>query len=141
MEIRKAEPMIEFKRRWLAGLVAFLVVLQIITPSRAWIALIVGLGGTLAAGYYWAQQMAGSVTLSREQHYNWVHVGDLLEERFTLCNNSPLPVVWVEVDDQSNLPDYSARSVRSAGAHGTIEWRIEGICHRRGSTCGRSGGR
>ena len=132
MEIRKAEPIIQFRRRWLAGLVALFIVLQIITPSRAWIALIVGLGGTLAAGYYWARQMAGNVTLTREQHYNWVHVGDLLEERFTLRNNSPLPIVWVEVDDRSDLPDYTARSVRSAGAHDTIEWRIEGICRRRG---------
>ena len=132
METRKAEPIITFRRRWLAGLVALLIVLQIITPSRAWIALIVGLGATLAAGYYWARQMAGYVTLAREQHYDWIHVGDLLEERFTLRNNGPLPVAWVEVDDRSDLPDYSARSVRSAGAHETIEWRIEGICRRRG---------
>ncbi len=132
MEIRKAEPIIQFRRRWLVGLVALFVVLQIITPSRAWIALILSLGGTLAAGYYWARQMAGNVTLTREQHYNWVHVGDLLEERFTLINSSPLPVVWVEVDDRSDLPDYTARSVRSAGGHQTLEWRIEGICRRRG---------
>ena len=132
MEIRNAEPIIEFRRRWLIGLVALFVVLQIITPSRAWIALIVGLGGTLAAGYCWARQMASKVTLTREQHYNWVHVGDLLEERFTLHNRSSLPVVWVEVDDRSDLPDYSARSVRSAGGYETLEWRSEGICHRRG---------
>ena len=132
METRKAEPIITFRRRWLAGLVALLIVLQIITPSRAWIALIVGLGATLAAGYYWARQMAGYVTLAREQYYDWVHVGDLLEERFTLLNDSSLPVAWVEVDDRSDLPDYTARSVRSAGPHETIEWRTEGICHRRG---------
>jgi uncharacterized protein (DUF58 family) len=132
VEIRKAEPVIEFRRRWLAGLVGLLVVLQVMTPSRAWIALLVCLGGTLATGYCWARQMAGHVTLTREQHYNWVHVGDLLEERFSLRNDSPLPIVWVEVDDRSDLPDYSAASVRSAGAHETVEWRIEGICHRRG---------
>jgi uncharacterized protein (DUF58 family) len=132
MESRKAEPIIQFKRRWLVGLVALFVVLQIITPSRAWIALIFGLGGTLAAGYYWARQMAGNVTLTRNQHYNWVHVGDLLEERFALVNRSSLPVVWVEVDDRSDLPGYSARSVRSTGGYQTLEWRSEGICHRRG---------
>jgi len=40
MEIRKAEPIILLGRRWLVGRVALFVVLQIITPSRAWIALI-----------------------------------------------------------------------------------------------------
>jgi uncharacterized protein (DUF58 family) len=132
METQRTEPTIEFRRRWLVGLVALFVVLQIITPSRAWIVLIISLGGTLAAAYYWARQMARGVMLTREQHYNWVHVGDLLEERFTLTNNSSLPVIWVEVDDKSDLPDYAAGSVRSAGANETIEWRIEGICRRRG---------
>ncbi len=132
MESRKAEPIIQFRRRWLIGLVALVIVLQIITPSRAWIALILSLGGTLAAGYYWARQMAGNVTLTREQHYDWVHVGDLLEERFTLCNTSFLPVVWVEVDDHSDLPGYTTRSVRSAGSQQTLEWRTEGICRQRG---------
>jgi uncharacterized protein (DUF58 family) len=132
MEIRKAEPIIQFRRRWLVVLVALFVVLQIITPSRAWIVLIFSLGGTLAAGYCWARQMADNVALTREQHYNWVHVGDLLEERFTLTNRSFLPVVWVEVDDRSDLPGYAARSVRSAGGYQTMEWRIEGICRRRG---------
>ena len=132
MEIRKAEPIVQFRRRWLAGLVALFVMLQIVTPSRVWIVLILSLGGTLAAGYYWARQMAENVTLTREQRYDWVHVGDLLEERFVLSNDSFLPIIWVEVDDHSDLPGYSARSVRSAGAYQTLEWRTEGICHRRG---------
>ena len=132
MESRKAEPTIQFRRRWLVGLVALFVVLQIVTPSRTWIILILSLGGTLAAGYYWARQMAGQVTLTRKQRYDWVHVGDLLEERFTLYNNSALPVVWVEIDDHSDLPGYAARSVRSVESQQILEWRTEGICHRRG---------
>jgi uncharacterized protein (DUF58 family) len=76
--------------------------------------------------------MASNVTLSRQQHYGWVHVGDLLEERFSLRNSSFLPVLWVEIDDQSDLPGYSAASVRSADPGQNLQWRTEGTCRQRG---------
>jgi len=76
--------------------------------------------------------MAASLILTREQHYGWVHVGDLLEERFSMRNDSLLPATWVEIDDHSDLPGYSARSVRSADGHQTIKWRTDGICRQRG---------
>jgi uncharacterized protein (DUF58 family) len=123
---------IQMKRRWVVGLLVILAVLHVVAPSRAWIILLVGLGGTLAGSYLWARQMAQHVSLTREQHYGWAHVGDLLEERFTLTNASVLPVLWAEIDDRSDLPGYDARSVRSAAAQQQIEWRTEGICRRRG---------
>jgi uncharacterized protein (DUF58 family) len=123
---------IQPKRRWVWGLIAILFVLQLVIPSRTWVALLVGLGGTLLLGYWWARQMAERVDIVREQHYGWVHVGDLLEERFTLQNNSILPALWVEIDDQSDLPGYTARSVRSVNGQQTLRWRTEGICRQRG---------
>ena len=123
---------IKLKSRWLLGLLVALLLVQLVTPSRAWTFLLVGLGGVVALGYVWARQMAAKLTISREQHYGWVHVGDLLEERFSLCNESLLPALWVEINDQSDLPGYSARSVRSADAQHTVSWRTEGICRQRG---------
>ena len=120
------------KTRWLLGLLPVLLVLQLVIPSRAWTILLLGLGGTLALGYLWARQMASGLRVIREQHYGWAHVGDLLEERFIMRNGSFLPTLWVEIDDQSDLPGYSARSVRAADANQTIQWRTEGICRQRG---------
>ena len=120
------------KTRWLLGLLPLLFLLQLIMPSRAWTILLLGLGGTLAFSYLWARQMASRLIVTREQRYGWVHVGDLLEERFTMRNDSMLPSLWVEVDDHSDLPGYSARSVRAADGHQTVTWRTEGICRQRG---------
>lgn len=120
------------KARWLLGLLPVLLFLQLVIPSRAWTILLLGLGGTLALGFLWARQMASRLTVIREQHYGWVHVGDLLEERFVMRNGSFLPTLWVEIDDQSDLPGYSARSVRAADANQTIQWRTEGTCRQRG---------
>ncbi|NIV33459.1 MAG: DUF58 domain-containing protein [Anaerolineae bacterium] len=120
------------KTRWLLGLLLFLLLAQLVMPSRAWTILLLGLGGTLAFSYLWARQMAGKLEVIREQYYGWVHVGDLLEERFTLRNNSFLPSLWVEVDDHSDLPGYSAQSVRVADGNQVVQWRTEGICRQRG---------
>ena len=123
---------IRLKAHWVVGLLALPFLLQLIIPSRVWIALLIGIGGALGLGYFWARQMAEKVTLSREQYYGWVHVGDLLEERFTLQNKAFLPALWVEIDDRSDLPGYTARSVRSADGGQTVRWRTEGICRQRG---------
>ncbi|MFN2183081.1 MAG: DUF58 domain-containing protein [Anaerolineae bacterium] len=120
------------KTRWLLGLLPVLLLLQLVIPSRAWIILLLGIGGTLGIGYLWARQMASKLRVIREQHYGWAHVGDLLEERFIMRNGSFLPTLWVEIDDQSDLPGYSARSVRAADANQTTQWRTEGICRQRG---------
>ena len=101
---------IQLRSRWIWGPIVLLFVLQMVIPSRAWVALLVGLGGSLGLGYYWARQMSEKMTITREQYYGWAHVGDLLEEQFTLQNGSFLPVLWVEIDDHSTLPGYTARS-------------------------------
>jgi uncharacterized protein (DUF58 family) len=120
------------KNRWLWGLLVALLLLQLIIPNRAWTFLLLSLGGIWAVSYIWARQLAEKLTVTREQHYGWVHVGDLLEERFSMQNNALFPALWVEIDDQSDLPGYTARSVRSSGSRETIEWRTEGTCRLRG---------
>ena len=111
---------------------ALLVAVQIVIPSRVWVILLVGLGGAVGVGYLWARQLARKLRIAREQRYGWVHVGDLLEEQFELHNASYLPALWVEIDDHSDLPGYTARSVRGVGSLETIHWRTEGICRQRG---------
>ena len=123
---------IELKKPWILIILVIPFLLQTVLPSRAWIALFFSLGGALGLGYLWMRQLADKITLTREQRYGWVHVGDLLEERFTLCNDSMFPILWLEIDDRSDLPGYTARSVRSLGGHQTLEWRTEGICRLRG---------
>jgi uncharacterized protein (DUF58 family) len=120
------------QRRWLLAAALVLLLLQAVIPSRVWIGLLILGAGAVGGAYLWAQQMARHLEVVREQHYGWAHVGDLLEERFTLSNQSALPVLWLEIDDQSDLPGYSARSVRSAESNQAVTWRTEGICRQRG---------
>jgi uncharacterized protein (DUF58 family) len=121
-----------FTKRWIVAVLAIPFVLHIVVPSRAWLAVLVCIGGAVVLSYFWVRQLAKGLTLAREQYYGWVHVGDVLEERFTLRNDAFLPALWVEIDDQSDLPGYSARTVRSAGGKETIRWRTQGTCRQRG---------
>jgi uncharacterized protein (DUF58 family) len=64
--------------------------------------------------------------------FGWAQVGDRLEERFTLTNNSRLPALWVEVTDGTNLPGYQASQVRAVSGLGDNRWQTEGVCTHRG---------
>ncbi len=118
--------------RWLPAAALVLLLLQAVVPNRVWIGLLVLGAGVVGGAYLWARQMAAHLEVEREQHYGWAHVGDLLEERFTLTNRSFLPAVWVEIDDHSDLPGYSARTVRGAESGQATTWRTEGVCRQRG---------
>ena len=116
----------------LVPLLALLIGLQIIAPSKVWMTLIVGLGTTLALSWVWARQMQKHASLVREKRYNWTRVGDRLEERFTLQNTGLLPVLWAEVDDQSTVPGYQPNRVTGVEGNHSSQWTVAGVCHQRG---------
>jgi uncharacterized protein (DUF58 family) len=123
---------IQLTARWLLGLLALLFLVQIVVPSRVWTVLLVGVGGALALGYLWVSQLARHLALHRQRRYGWAHVGDVLEERFAVQNRSLLGAVWLEIDDRSDLPGYSANTVRSVEGRQTLRWRTQATCRQRG---------
>jgi uncharacterized protein (DUF58 family) len=132
MSDRRASITIDPRARWLLAAALVLLLLEAVIPNRVWIGLLILSSGTVGGLVLWARQMAEHLEVEREQHYGWAHVGDLLEERFALTNHSFLPVLWLEIDDRSDLPGYSARTVRSAEGNQTVTWRTEGVCRQRG---------
>jgi uncharacterized protein (DUF58 family) len=113
-------------------LAILLLFLQLIWPSRAWMTLIIILGGTWLLSFFWTYSLARHLFVERALRYGWAQVGDLLEERFTIINDSFLPGLWLEVEDHSNLPNYVAGRVTSISASASLEWKTEGTCTRRG---------
>jgi len=129
---RPAHLQLRFRGWAAAALLALLVAQQAVSASRAWVAAIVALGLLLGLGYAWARALATRVTCQRALRHGWVQVGDLLEEVFTLRNDSPWPVLWAEVVDHSNLEGYAVSRVAAADAHGQVQWTHYGECRRRG---------
>jgi uncharacterized protein (DUF58 family) len=112
------------------GLIAF--IMQIVDPSRVWIILLIGIGGTWLVCWWWVRGLARSLEFEREMRYGWAQVGDRLEERFTLTNSFMLPATWVAVNDHSDLPDHNASIATGVDANGKSQWRILSQCTRRG---------
>jgi uncharacterized protein (DUF58 family) len=132
MTDHQADVQLRFRGWVAAGALALLIVQQAVSASRAWVAVIVALGLLLGVGYVWARALARQVTCRRELCHGWVQVGDLLEEVFTLRNDSPWPVLWAEVVDGSNLEGYAVSRVAAVNPRSRVQWSNYGECRRRG---------
>jgi uncharacterized protein (DUF58 family) len=123
---------IKLKTRLLPVLIGVLLLMQLTFPYKGWTILLVGLGSLWLVSYLWARALAQSLNLSREMRFGWAHVGDHLEERFTLTNAGPVPSLWAEIVDHSTLPGYSANRVTGVDRNGRNRWYTQGVCRRRG---------
>ncbi|MCB8928840.1 MAG: DUF58 domain-containing protein [Ardenticatenaceae bacterium] len=110
----------------------FLLVAALLLPNQVWNTLLIGLGGLFLVGYVWVRQLAKHLHGSRQLRYGWVAVGDRLEERFDLFNDSFIPALWVEIIDYTNIPGYRTAVVRSVPAQSSDHWRETAVCQQRG---------
>ncbi len=113
-------------------LIAFMLGLQLMQPSRAWTIWLVALTGIFISAYLWARSLGGNLQLRRETRLGWVQVGGQIEERITLSNTSLLPASWVQFDDESTLPDFNASRLTSISAGFFDQWTLTTICKQRG---------
>jgi uncharacterized protein (DUF58 family) len=114
------------------GLSLLLLIVAILWPHRTWSTLLIILGCTWIFSYLWVRSLSHGLALERKMRYGWVLVGDRLEERFTISNRSPLPALWLELHDHSNLPNYTAGRITQADGGEVLEWQTLGFCSRRG---------
>jgi len=112
------------------GVVAF--IMQIVDPSRVWVILLIGIGGTWLLCRWWVRGLAESLQFKREMRYGWAQVGDRLEERFTLTNEFVLPAAWITIQDQSTLPDHHSSVATGVDGKSTSQWKVLNQCTRRG---------
>jgi uncharacterized protein (DUF58 family) len=118
--------------RLLITLVCILLVLSIIDDYQGWRFLLLGLASTWVLSALWVRALAHGLSLEREMRFGWSQVGDRLEERFTLQNNSPVPALWVEVHSGSDMPGYCPDLVTGSDSGSTNRWHTSGRCTRRG---------
>lgn len=118
---------------WLPlGLVLVLLVNQIFAPSPAINFILVLIVALLLVSYIWVRGLAGGVSVTRKRRYGWAQVGDVLQERWTMHNDSWFPVLWAEVREYSNLAGYDASRAVGLGARASHQWISKGVCQMRG---------
>jgi len=123
---------LKLKTPLLPILVFIVLIVRLFDPYAGWTILLVGLGGAWLISWWWARALARALTLRREVRYGWAQVGDRLEERFTLKNQSFFPALWVELVDYSTMPGYKASCATGVGGSAQNSWQMDGVCSRRG---------
>jgi uncharacterized protein (DUF58 family) len=109
-----------------------LLIIHLSGASSVTAALLTGAWVMVAITGIWAWKLAHNLRAKRRLGARWVQVGDVMEERFTLRNRSSLPVLWAEVNDQSDVPGYAACTVRAVDSDGEMTWIHSGMASRRG---------
>jgi uncharacterized protein (DUF58 family) len=127
-----AEMLLVWRSRLPLFVLPLLLAAELISPARVWMTLLITFASVTAVAFWWAWHMVQSVRVRRELRFPWVQVGDLLVEHFVLVNDSPLPALWVDVGDRSDVPGYDASTVRAVGGHQTYRWNTSGECRLRG---------
>lgn len=126
------KPRIKLTTPLLPILMGTVLIMQLINPYRGWVILLVGIGGAWLISTLWIRSLAGKLRLTREMRFGWAQVGDRLEERLTLENNSWASATWVEIIDHSTLPGHTISQVTGIGGMSTSQWHTQGMCTRRG---------
>lgn len=73
------------------------------------------------------------VRISRYTRARRSQVGRVAEEQFEVVNLGPLPKLWIEVRDHSDLPNHHAsRVLSSLGPRRNRRWLVRTLCQQRG---------
>ncbi len=114
-----------------------LLILQLVSPFRGWMILLVGLTSFWLLSYLWSLSLAHSLRLTREIRLGWVQVGDdvqtqKIQEWFKIDNRGWFPALWIEFVDYSDVPGYNGNRATNVGPRGLTCWEKENTCSRRG---------
>lgn len=132
MNIPQLEKKLELNARLIPTICSLLVVMYLVDSYRGWSVLLFGFGGAWLVSYLWARSLSRGLSLVREMRFGWAQVGDHLEERFTLVNRSRFPALWVEILDETNMPNYWANQVRGIDPNSESRWYVRSVCSQRG---------
>jgi uncharacterized protein (DUF58 family) len=116
---------------WLATLILALVVPPF--QKDIFFTLAYLFGSLLIFSFLWAWLNLHWVKVTRQTRSRRSQVGKYAEERFIVENTGPLPKLWLEVRDQSDLPGHLvSRVVNALPARRQRSWSVKTTCYRRG---------
>jgi uncharacterized protein (DUF58 family) len=86
----------------------------------------------LGLALLWAWLNLRGLAVTRELLSPRATVGEHARERISIINHWPIPKLWVELRDESDLPSHGAGFVASLGGRERGRWLARTLCTRRG---------
>lgn len=121
------------RRYFFYFLTTFIFVIGIFTGKAYFFNLGYMLLGVIILSYLWSWFAVRWIGITRRTRARRAQVGRTFEESFIVKNRSIIPKLWIEVEDQSDLPDHRAsRIVPTLGLGGQYEWGLQTRCIARG---------
>lgn len=117
---------------WIVPALPLMIVIALVVPYDILYHITYLWACLLLLAWLWVRYQGPRVDIQRQLRSDWAQVGDELEEHWELDNDSLLPLLWLEVQDGSNVPGYNARRVAAAGPRAESTWTTSEICRRRG---------
>ena len=90
------------------------------------------LAGLTGVCFLWARIHAGALEVRVERENDRLQVGQMTEARVRLKSRSNFTKVWLEAEDETDMPGVPARTVVTLPAQGTRNWKVSMSCARRG---------
>jgi uncharacterized protein (DUF58 family) len=116
---------------WLASLIMALAVPA--AQKDIFFTLTYLFGSLLVLSFLWAWLNLRWTRVTRQTRSRRSQVGKYAEERFIVENLGPLPKLWLEIRDHSELPGHQvSRVVNSLSARNQRSWAVKTTCYRRG---------
>ncbi len=90
------------------------------------------LAGLPLVAFIWAWLNLRGLSIYREHASLRATVGEYTRERISICNRWWIPKLWLELQDESDLPDREPGFVTYLGSRETTRWTTRTLCTRRG---------
>ena len=123
---------IRLRITWPLWLIPIIFLNQLVAPHVVWVVLLIALCGFYGVGYWWVRMQTPALGLVRRRVGSILVAGDLLREEFELKNACPVPLLWAEFIDESNVPGYNVGRVVACEGENLYRWHTEIRCERRG---------
>ena len=91
--------------RVLLGLLVVSLFALVVTGNALYSQLVYLLVFLVAGSWVWSRLALRGVQVHRMTRLQRAQAGQILGERFVIRNNSRIPILWLEVEDHSDLPD------------------------------------
>ena len=123
---------VQLERPLIFVLTASILVLALISGINVLYSFLYAMLGLIALSYFWTTRNIRNLFVERHLLSKWATLGDEVVESFRVSNSGALPVLWVEVNDHSDVPGYEAGMVTGLGPREHREWKSRAVCNRRG---------
>ncbi len=108
-------------------LAIILGILYVLTNFKGWLIFFIGTGGAWLIAWLWVRSIRKNLSVERKVNLAWATVGESVPEQVKLTNQGWLPVVWVEITDDSPTMQSPLRMVSDVGHHA---YRMRNLSHR-----------